>query len=567
MDKQTRGRARIIRNGKDMKLSGSQIILKVLKEKGVDTLFGYPGGAVIPFFDALYDELDYFKVYRPAHEQNGVHAADGYARSTGKLGVFIATSGPGATNTVTGIANAYMDSVPLLVVCGQVANTLIGKDSFQEVDITGMTLSVTKHSYMVRKTEDLEKVIREAVDVSMEGRPGPVLVDVPKDVFLQTCEYKGNSQAGEAEKVATDEEMINMAAELINNAKRPVIYAGGGVRISKNDSLLVKFAEKTDIPVCNSFMGLGTIPRSNRLSLGFVGMHGFTETNMAVTNCDLLIAMGARFSDRVIGSPDKFAKGAKIIHIDIDSTEVDKNTFESIPLLGDMTYILTKLLEKTEKTDRSAWFNKIMSNKLKRDIEGKFVPENILKQINKHYDKDTIVATDVGQHQMWTGQFWQFNNSNEFITSGGLGTMGFGIGAAIGAQIGNPHKKTVLITGDGSFRMNCEELVTISKYKLPIKIVLLNNNSLGMVRQWQRMFSNARYSETDNYDNVDYQMLASAYGIKSYKAYTMEELEKALNKTDNLNEPILLEYKIDKDCSVYPIVPPGRPIDELLITG
>lgn len=550
-----------------MKLSGSQIILKVLKEKGVDTLFGYPGGAVIPFFDALYDELDYFKVYRPAHEQNGVHAADGYARSTGKLGVFIATSGPGATNTVTGIANAYMDSVPLLVVCGQVANTLIGKDSFQEVDITGMTLSVTKHSYMVRKTEDLEKVIREAVDVSMEGRPGPVLVDVPKDVFLQTCEYKGNSQAGEAEKVATDEEMINMAAELINNAKRPVIYAGGGVRISKNDSLLVKFAEKTDIPVCNSFMGLGTIPRSNRLSLGFVGMHGFTETNMAVTNCDLLIAMGARFSDRVIGSPDKFAKGAKIIHIDIDSTEVDKNTFESIPLLGDMTYILTKLLEKTEKTDRSAWFNKIMSNKLKRDIEGKFVPENILKQINKHYDKDTIVATDVGQHQMWTGQFWQFNNSNEFITSGGLGTMGFGIGAAIGAQIGNPHKKTVLITGDGSFRMNCEELVTISKYKLPIKIVLLNNNSLGMVRQWQRMFSNARYSETDNYDNVDYQMLASAYGIKSYKAYTMEELEKALNKTDNLNEPILLEYKIDKDCSVYPIVPPGRPIDELLITG
>lgn len=550
-----------------MKLSGSQIILKVLKEKGVDTLFGYPGGAVIPFFDALYDELDYFKVYRPAHEQNGVHAADGYARSTGKLGVFIATSGPGATNTVTGIANAYMDSVPLLVICGQVANTLIGKDSFQEVDITGMTLSVTKHSYMVRKTEDLEKVIREAVDVSMEGRPGPVLVDVPKDVFLQTCEYKGNSQAGEAEKVATDEEMINMAAELINNAKRPVIYAGGGVRISKNDSLLVKFAEKTDIPVCNSFMGLGTIPRSNRLSLGFVGMHGFTETNMAVTNCDLLIAMGARFSDRVIGSPDKFAKGAKIIHIDIDSTEVDKNTFESIPLLGDMTYILTKLLEKTEKTDRSAWFNKIMSNKLKRDIEGKFVPENILKQINKHYDKDTIVATDVGQHQMWTGQFWQFNNSNEFITSGGLGTMGFGIGAAIGAQIGNPHKKTVLITGDGSFRMNCEELVTISKYKLPIKIVLLNNNSLGMVRQWQRMFSNARYSETDNYDNVDYQMLASAYGIKSYKAYTMEELEKALNKTDNLNEPILLEYKIDKDCSVYPIVPPGRPIDELLITG
>ncbi|NLB33556.1 MAG: acetolactate synthase large subunit, partial [Tissierellia bacterium] len=360
-----------------MKLSGSQIILKVLKEKGIDNLFGYPGGAVIPFFDALYDELDYFKVYRPAHEQNGVHAADGYARSTGKLGVFVATSGPGATNTITGIANAYMDSVPLLVICGQVANALIGKDSFQEVDITGMTLSVTKHSYMVRRTEDLESVIREAVEVAMEGRPGPVLVDVPKDVLINTCEYVGTSETREVNNIVPDEDKLNMAAELINSAVKPVIYAGGGVRISKNDSLLVDFAEKTGIPVCNSFMGLGTIPRSNKLSLGFVGKHGAMETNMAVTNCDLLIAIGARFSDRVIGSPDKFAKGAKIIHIDIDSTEVDKNTYESIPLLGDMTSILTKLLEKSEKKDRSKWLEEIMSNKLKNDIDGQFVPENI----------------------------------------------------------------------------------------------------------------------------------------------------------------------------------------------
>lgn len=550
-----------------MKLSGSQIILKVLKEKGIDTLFGYPGGAVIPFFDALYDELDYFKVYRPAHEQNGVHAADGYARSTGRLGVFIATSGPGATNAITGIANAYMDSVPLLVICGQVANALIGKDSFQEVDITGMTLSVTKHSYMVRRTEDLEDVMREAVDVAMEGRPGPVLVDVPKDVFLHTCEYMGSNECSQAEIIEADEDRLNMAAELINNAERPVIYAGGGVRISKNDSLLVEFAEKTGIPVCNSFMGLGTIPRENKLSLGFVGMHGSMETNMAVANCDLLIAMGARFSDRVIGSPDKFAPKAEIIHIDIDSTEVDKNTYESIPLLGDMTYILTKLLEKSNKKDRSKWLGEIMSKKLKTDIEGQFVPENILKEINKHYKDNTIVATDVGQHQMWTGQFWQFNKSNEFITSGGLGTMGFGIGAAIGAQVGNPDKKTILVTGDGSFRMNCEELVTISKYKLPVKIVMFNNNALGMVRQWQRMFSNARYSETDNYDDVDYQLLNAAYGIKAYKACSMTELKVILNETDNLNEPIFLECKIDRDCSVYPIVPPGRPIDELLITG
>ena len=550
-----------------MKLSGSQIILKVLKEKGIDTLFGYPGGAVIPFFDALYDELDYFKVYRPAHEQNGVHAADGYARSTGRLGVFIATSGPGATNTITGIANAYMDSVPLLVICGQVANALIGKDSFQEVDITGMTLSVTKHSYMVRKTEDLEDVIREAVDVSMEGRPGPVLVDVPKDVFLHTCEYKGSSECIRAEKIVPNEDRLNMAAELINNAHRPVIYAGGGVRISKNDTLLVEFAEKTGIPVCNSFMGLGTIPRSNELSLGFVGMHGSMETNMAVANCDLLIAMGARFSDRVIGSPDRFAPKAKIIHIDIDSTEVDKNTYESIPLIGNMTDILTKLLEKADRKDRRGWLEEIMSKKLKADNEGQFVPENILKEINKHYRDNTIVATDVGQHQMWTGQFWKFNKSDEFITSGGLGTMGFGMGAAIGAQIGNPDKKTILVTGDGSFRMNCEELVTISIYKLPVKIVLFNNNSLGMVRQWQRMFSNARYSETDNYDDVDYRLLCAAYGIKAYKTGSMAELEEILNKTDSLNEPVFIECKIDKDCSVYPIVPPGRPIDELLITG
>ncbi len=550
-----------------MKLSGSQIILKVLKEKGIDYLFGYPGGAVIPFFDALYDELDYFKVYRPAHEQNGVHAADGYARSTGKLGVFVATSGPGATNTVTGIANAYMDSVPLLVICGQVANALIGKDSFQEVDITGMTLSVTKHSYMVRRTEDLEEIMREAVDVAMEGRPGPVLVDVPKDVFLQTCEYIGSSESKKVEGIVPNKQKLDIAAQLINNAARPVIYAGGGVRISKNDSLLVEFAEKTGIPVCNSFMGLGTIPRSNKLSLGFVGMHGSMETNTAVTNCDLLIAIGARFSDRVIGSPDKFAPKAKIIHIDIDSTEVDKNTYESIPLLGNMRCILTKLLEMSDKKDRSKWLEEIMSKKLKRDIEGQFVPENILKEINKHYQEDTIVATDVGQHQMWTGQFWQFNKSNEFLTSGGLGTMGYGIGAAIGAQVGNPNKKTILLTGDGSFRMNCQELVTISKYKLPIKIFMFNNNTLGMVRQWQRMFSNQRYSETDNYSDVNYQVLCSAYSIKAYKAGSMDELEKILNETDNLNEPIFIECKIDKDCSVYPIVPPGRPIDELLITG
>lgn len=550
-----------------MKLSGSQIILRVLREKEIDTLFGYPGGAVIPFFDALYDELDYFKVYRPAHEQNGVHAADGYARSTGKLGVFVATSGPGATNTITGIANAYMDSVPLLVITGQVANVLIGKDSFQEVDITGMTLSVTKHSYMVRTVEELENVMKEAVEVALEGRPGPVVVDVPKDVLIKTCEYKDNSINIEKEIKLPEQNDLNLAIKLINEAKKPVIYAGGGVRISKNDSLLLQFAEKTDIPVCNSFMGLGTIPRSDKLSLGFVGMHGFVETNMAVTNCDLLIAIGARFSDRVIGSPDKFAPKARIIHIDVDNTEVNKNTYECLPLIGEMESILKELIIGTQQKDRSSWLNEILSKKQNYNIEGQFIPENILKETNKYYNKNTIVATDVGQHQMWAGQFWNFNRSNEFITSGGLGTMGFGLGAAIGAQVGNPNKKVILVTGDGSFRMNCQELVTISKYKLPVKIVMFNNNALGMVRQWQRMFSNAKYSETENYDDVDYLRLARAYGINAYRAESMEELTKILDETYNINEPIFLECKIDHDCSVYPIVPPGRPIDELLISG
>lgn len=550
-----------------MKLSGSQIILKVLKEKGIDTLFGYPGGAVIPFFDALYDELDYFKLYRPAHEQNGVHAADGYARSTGKLGVFVATSGPGATNAITGIATAYMDSTPMLVITGQVANVLIGKDSFQEVDITGVSLSITKHNYLVREVEHLEDVIREAIDVALEGRPGPVLVDVPKDVFINQCEYKGLDTKKDKMIVEPKVDTIDKAVELINTSKKPVIYAGGGIRISKTDELLLKLAEKSNIPVSNSFMGLGTIPRSHELSLGFVGMHGFKETNMAVTNCDLLIAIGARFSDRVIGNPDKFAPNAKIIHIDIDSTEIDKNTKKCIPLIGDMKSILTALLEKLEDKDRKDWINEIMSTKVKNNVEGQFIPENILKAINNIYDKNAVVVTDVGQHQMWTGQYYKFNKSNEFITSGGLGTMGFGFGAAIGAQIGNPNKRTIFITGDGSFRMSCEELVTISKYKIPLKIIMLNNNTLGMVRQWQRMFSNARYSETDNYDDVNYQKLVDAYNIKGYKAESLEELDNILKQTHNINEAIFIECKISPECSVYPIVPPGRPIDELLLNG
>jgi len=551
-----------------MKMSGSKIILKTLRENNVDTLFGYPGGAVIPLYDALYDEIEYFNHIRPAHEQHMIHAADAYARTTGKVGVAIATSGPGATNTVTGIATAYMDSVPLVVITGQVPNMLLGKDSFQEVDITGMTIPITKHNYLVRKVENLAEVVDEALEVAAEGRPGPVLIDVPKDVFLAETEYKKPEGKRKQKPVEVpSEDLLERAAELINKSKKPVVYAGGGVRISQNDELLQKLVEKNDIPTANSFMGYGTIPREHRLSLGLVGMHGHKETNLAVTESDLIIAIGARFSDRVIGKPDEFAPKAKIIHIDIDGTEIDKNTKDCVPLIGEMKKILEKLVEKVSKNSREDWLKEILSNKIEEPDKSLFVPKNILEKTNEYYSKNTIVATDVGQHQMWTGQFWKFKKSNEFVTSGGLGTMGYGLGAAIGAKVGNPKKDVVLITGDGSFKMNSGELLTLARYNLPVRMIMLNNNALGMVRQWQRMFSNSRYSETTNKDYVDNVKLMDAYGIKGYVVKSMKELDKVLEKTRNLEEPIFIECKIDQEESVYPIVPPGRPINELLLNG
>jgi len=554
--------------GEIMKLSGSRIILETLKENNVNTLFGYPGGAVIPLYDALYDERDSFKHIRTAHEQHMVHAADAYARTTGKVGVAIATSGPGATNTVTGIANAYMDSVPIVVITGQVPNMLLGKDSFQEVDITGVTLPITKHNYLVRNVENLAQVVNEAMYIAAEGRPGPVLIDVPKDVFLAETEYvKKDKLNYKEEEIIPSMDLIERAAKLINASKRPVVYAGGGVRISKNDSLLQKFVEKNDIPTANSFMGFGTMPRDHRLSLGLVGMHGHRETNLAVTESDLIIAIGARFSDRVIGKPDEFAPKAKIIHIDIDDTEIDKNTKDCVPLIGDMKSILELLCEKVEKNSRKEWLESILKEKIDDPEKDEFVPKNILETVNEYFKEDTVVATDVGQHQMWTGQFWKFKKSNEFVTSGGLGTMGYGLGAAIGAQVGNPNKDVVLITGDGSFRMNSIELLTLSKYKLPIRMIMMNNHSLGMVRQWQRMFSNSRYSETDTFDFVDNVKLMDAYGIKGFKVKSIEKLNQVLDDTKNLKEAIFIECLIDSNESVYPIVPPGRPINELLLNG
>lgn len=547
-----------------MKLTGSQIILRVLRDKNADTLFGYPGGAIIPLFDALYDEMDYFKLYRPAHEQNGVHAADGYARSTGKVGVFIGTSGPGATNTVTGIATAYMDSVPLLVITGQVPNMLIGKDSFQEIDVTGITLSITKHNYLVRKIEDLQRTIEEAYDVARSGRPGPVVVDIPKDVLLATYEYEENKKESNIKRFESDLSNIEKACELINSSKKPVIYAGGGIRISKTDKLLTELAEKACIPVANSFMGLGTIDRNHPLSLGFLGMHGAKETNMAVTECDLLIAIGARFSDRVIGNPNRFAPNAKIIHIDVDVTELDKNISNCIPIMGDFETILKELIANIDNKERPDWLKQIDNWRVEKGDNTTFTPDNIIEKINKYYDNDTILATDVGQHQMWSGQHWKFKHSNEFITSGGLGTMGFGLGAAIGAQVGNPNKNTILITGDGCFRMSAQELVTLSAYNVPVRVFMFDNSALGMVRQWQKLFNNKRYSQTDINLDVNYKALAEAYGIKAYKVTNLDELEEALKDSRDIKGSVYFDCIIDKDLNVFPMVPPGRPIDELL---
>ncbi len=549
-----------------MKLSGAQIVLNRLKAQGVKEIFGYPGGAVIPLYDALYDEMDYFEHYRTAHEQAAVHAADAYSRTTGEVGVAIVTSGPGATNTITGIATAYLDSVPLVVISGQVPSVLLGKDSFQEMDITGITLPITKHNYLVRDLCDLGSIIDEAFEIASSGRPGPVLVDIPKDLFVKKIDFEPkNGSNVEVQYDQPAQTKLEEIAQKINQAKRPVIHAGGGVIISETSDLLYKLATKAEIPVVNTLMGLGSFPRDHRLSLGMLGMHGFAEANLAVTNCDLVLAVGARFSDRVIGNPSEFAMGAEVIHLDVDRSEISKNIDASLSLIGDLKVNMEILLGMIEDADRSEWVDQIYSYKEAEPDMSEFVPENILKRISQVAGGNAVVATDVGQHQMWTAQYWEFMSPRTFITSGGLGTMGFGLGAAIGSKVAQPDKRVVLVTGDGSFRMNCNELVTVAHYKLPVAIVLLNNSTLGMVRQWQKMFQDERYSETCIENDVDYQKLAGAYGIKSFKVNSMVELESCLGDEALFNEPVFIEVIVDKDRNVIPIVPPGKAIDKLIL--
>ncbi|CAH2212086.1 biosynthetic-type acetolactate synthase large subunit [Tepidibacter aestuarii] len=546
-------------------MNGARLLLDCLKKQGVDTLFGYPGGAVIPFYDALY-EYGHFNHTRTAHEQGAIHAADGYARSSGKVGVCIATSGPGATNTVTGIATAFMDSIPLVVITGQVPTTLLGRDSFQEIDITGVTMSITKHNYLVRNVEDIPEIIKEAFKIAITGRPGPVLIDIPKDIFLAEYEECLFDNLNEDEIKEYEEDLdLTDVVKIINESKRPVIYAGGGIKIANASNEFNEFANKLDTPVVNTLMGLGSIDRESELSLGLVGMHGFRENNLAVTNSDLIIAIGARFSDRVIGNSKGFAPKANIIHIDIDATEMNKNKKSQYHVVGDVKKILQKLTKYVHAKDNTNWKENIRNYKSEYRVDKDlFHPENIFSSLNKKLDKDVLVATDVGQHQLWTAQYFNFKNDRQFITSGGLGTMGFGLGAAIGAQVANKNKQVMLVTGDGSFNMNCNELLTIAKYKLPIIIVLLNNKTLGMVRQWQNLFCDQRYAETDNDFNTDYKLLTKVYGMKGYSVDSIEELDEALSDCNLGKDPVFIECNIDKDFGVYPIVPPGKNIDELV---
>ncbi|CCL56962.1 Acetolactate synthase large subunit [Clostridioides difficile T17] len=562
-----------------MRMNGAKVILECLKKEGIDTIFGYPGGAVIPLYDALYDYSDDFKHIRTSHEQGLVHAADGYARSTNTVGVCFTTSGPGATNAITGIATAFMDSSPMVVISGQVPTSLLGKDSFQEIDITGATLSMTKHNYLVRNTKELVPTIKEAFRVANSGRKGPVLVDVPKDLFLAEMDFSGEDydlcQIDDYMDYKSDFDLddetniklLNEAIDIIKESKKPVIYAGGGVKSSDSEEILEKFATKIDTPVLNTLMGLGNIDRKNELSLGMVGMHGSRESNLALSNSDLVIAIGARFSDRVISKSSEFAKNAKIIHIDIDPSEISKNIESNVSLVGDVKLVLSLLIERVESKNNSNWKEEIKRFRKSEGVQTyEFHPQNILKKINEKYEtlkKPTVVVTDVGQHQMWAAKYWNFKGNKSFITSAGLGTMGFGLGAAIGTKVGNVDKNVVLVTGDGSFRMNCNELATVANYNVPMLILLLNNRTLGMVRQWQKLFSNQRYSQTDINENVDYVKLVNAYNIDGYKVSSIEELGKALDMID-FNKPVFLQCDIDKDYDVYPIVAPNDSLENLI---
>ena len=570
-----------------MEITGAQIVIECLVEQGVKTVFGYPGGAILNIYDELYKHSDRITHILTAHEQAACHAADGYSRSTGKVGVCMATSGPGATNLVTGIATAYMDSIPMVAITCNVPKILLGKDSFQEIDITGVTMPITKHNFMVMDVKDLAQTIRDAFVIAKSGRPGPVLIDIPKDVTAAKFEFEplANPDAAVSEEALKRanlrraitvpevlDDQIKKAAELINTCERPIIYAGGGVKISKAESELFDFATKADIPVSESLMARDCFPATNPLCTWMVGMHGTYASNLGITHSDLVIAIGARFSDRVLGDPKTFAKDAKVLHIDIDPAEINKMVQTDEWVIGDVKEVLLKLLPLVKERKHTEWVNQIKEWKKivpecyhKKPVDS-INPKFICECINEVAGPDTFITTEVGQHQMWTAQFYPFTKPRTFNTSGGLGTMGYGTGAAMGIQFGNPKGRVVHIAGDGSFRMNCNELATISHYGLPIVIVVVNNNALGNVRMWQKIFYENRFSQTTLDFGPDWCKLADAYGIDSFRAKNAEEFKDVFTKAFNLNKPVIIDAIVDNDEMVLPMVPGGKPIDQPIMS-
>lgn len=550
-----------------MKLNGSDIICEVLLEQGVDTVFGYPGGAVLNIYDALYKYSDRITHVLTAHEQGASHAADGYARSTGKTGVVIATSGPGATNLVTGIATAMMDSIPMVAITGNVATPALGKDSFQEVDITGVTMPITKHNFLVREVDKLAPILRKAFLIARSGRPGPVLVDVPKDITAQFAEYEPEKPKKPV-KIDIDSEAIAKAVKLINKAKRPMIYAGGGVIAANASEQLLALAEKANIPVACSLMGLGSFPCDHPLYCGLIGMHGGYGCAMATDNCDLMLVVGARFSDRVAGDTKAFAHDAKIIHIDIDAAEFHKNVLADLTIRGGAGDVLSKLAKKVDEADHGEWVKQVAAWNDEIHCEqtdgDNATPEAIFEELNKLMRPDDILCTDVGQHQMWAAQMYHFRKPRTFVSSGGLGTMGYGLGASIGSQVGNPDRRVVLISGDGSFHMNLNELTTLASYDLPIVVLVMNNQVLGMVRQWQKLFYGRRFSQTDPCRKTDFVKLAEAFGVAGMRITKADEIADTLRAAFEKNGPVVVDCRISKDINALPMIPPGASADKII---
>lgn len=553
-----------------MLLTGAQITIETLIEQGCKVLFGYPGGQVIDLYDALYEREDRIKHVLTAHEQGACHAADGYARASGQVGVVMATSGPGATNLVTGIATAYLDSIPLVAITGNVPNSLIGRDSFQEVDITGITLPITKHNFIVKNIEDLADTIREAFKIAKSGRPGPVLVDIPKDVQQSRFEYTPHDVVEKIEQRPAKEYKIEKAAKMLMEANRPYIYVGGGAITADATEKIIQLANTIDAVIGSTLMGLSVIPGNNERFLGMEGMHGDYASSIAQDEADLILTIGARFSDRATGNVSKYATKAKIIHIDIDRAEVDKNVSVDLGVGGDLKQALNEILKLVKPKENIEWQNRIKELKVfsKKSIDqnmpkDELNPYTLIKEVSKHTSDDTKIVTDVGQHQMWVAQYYEFKKPRTFITSGGLGTMGFGLGAAIGSAM-YTNERTVLFTGDGSFGMNLNELATVATQNLPIVIILMNNGVLGMVRQWQNLFFDKHYSQTVLERKTDFVKLAEAFGIKGYRISNVSQMKDVIDQAFKEKGPVLVDCYIDKDEFVLPMLPPGGSFEDII---